>query len=135
MKTKRILEVADVRQIAEACRNEAARQQIAVTVAIVDDGGHLLHLERLEARPSTVDAALRKGRTAALMRAPTSRLARRIAENPQFMALDAMPIGGGVPLIVDGDCVGAIGVSGGTAEQDEAIATAACACIGAQEVF
>jgi len=130
MKAKKVLESIDARAVARACCEEAERRQIAITIAIVDDGGHLLFLERLDARPSTIDVAIRKARTAALMRAPTSRLAAKVSTNPALLALDAMPMVGGIPLMFDGQCVGAIGISGGTAEDDEAICHAGGHAIG-----
>jgi glc operon protein GlcG len=97
-----------------------------MSIAIVDDGGHLLSFERLDARASTITVATGKARTSALMRGPSGALESRIASQPALLALDAMPLQGGLPLMVDGDCVGAIGVSGGTGEQDERVASAGC---------
>jgi glc operon protein GlcG len=129
MRNKPSLTAADARRMADACRAEAGRAGWAVTIAIVDDGGHLLHLERLDARLSTLAVAIAKARTAALSRQPTASLAARVRDNPGLLALDAMPIQGGVPVMYAGECVGAIGVSGVTPEQDEQVASAGCGAL------
>ena len=124
MRLKPCLSPDDVGEIAAACRAAAATIGIPVTIVISDDGGHMLHLQRLEARVSTLEAAMGKGRTAAITRNPTSPLAERVATMPGLLTMSLTPIGGGVPLMIGGDCVGAIGVSGGTPQQDEEIANA-----------
>lgn len=126
MRTKTCLTAADARLIAAACRAEAERQGWAVTIAIVDDGGHLLHLERLDAKVTTIAVATGKARTAALTRMPSSAMADRVKANPAFLALDAMPIQGGLPLVHAGEFIGGVGVSGVTAEQDEEVSRAGC---------
>lgn len=129
MKHKPVLTIEDARRIGAAA-GEAARQLgIAMTVAVVDDGGHLLWLERLDARVSTLSVAIGKAKSSALMRAPTAALEQRIAASPQLLALDSMPLQGGLPILVDGECVGAIGVSGGTGEQDETVGRAGIAAL------
>lgn len=122
MRHRPVLTAVDVRALAEACRAEASRQGWAVTIAIVDDGGHLLHLERLDSRPSTVAAATGKARTAALMQMPTGDLEHAVAGNAALLALDALPLRGALPLRWGGAVVGAIGVSGVKPEQDEQVA-------------
>ena len=130
MHTKPCLNSSDVRQIAAACREYAEKKGWAVTIAIVDDGGHLLHLERLDtAKITTIAVAMGKARTAALTRAPSASLASRIKDNPALLALDAMPLQGGVPIMYRGECVGGVGVSGVLAEQDEEAANAGCAVL------
>ena len=129
MKTKHCLSISDTRIIAAGSRAEAERQGWIVSIAIVDDGGHLLYFERLDAKITTIAVATAKARTAALMRAPSADMARRVKENPAFLALDAMPLQGGVPILYQGDCVGGVGVSGVTAEQDEQVANAGCAAL------
>jgi uncharacterized protein GlcG (DUF336 family) len=130
MRTKHCLSASDARGLAAAARAEAERNGWAVTIAIVDDGGHLLYLERLDARVSTVAVAIAKARTAALSQQPTAALEQRVRDNVAFLALDAMPIPGGLPLRHGDDCVGAVGVSGVTAQQDEQVAKAAVAVLG-----
>jgi glc operon protein GlcG len=124
MRTKPCLTAEDVRDIAAACRAEAENLKLAVTVAISDDGGHLLYLERLDAKTHTVEVAIGKARAAALMRNSTGWLEQRVKENPAMAALGFMAIQGGLPLLVGSDCVGAVGVSGAKSEQDEQVASA-----------
>jgi glc operon protein GlcG len=126
MRQKACLTTEDVRAMAAAAQAEARRNGWQVTIAIVDDGGHLLFLERDGAKISTLAVAIGKARTAALSQAPTVNLQNRIKDNPQFLALDAMPLQGGLPLLHRGECVGAIGVSGVLAAQDEQIGRTAC---------
>jgi glc operon protein GlcG len=127
MRSKPCLTAEDVRDIAAACRAEAECLKLAVTVAITDDGGHLLYLERLDAKAHTVEVAIGKARAAALMRNSTAWLEQRVRENPAMASLGFMAIQGGLPLLVGGDCVGAVGVSGAKSEQDEQVASAGLA--------
>jgi glc operon protein GlcG len=131
MRQKPCLTHEDVRILADACRQKAMARQLAVTIAIVDEGGHLWHLERLDARPSTIEVAIGKARTAALMRAPSAALEDAIKDMPGVLALNAMPIRGALPVMVGEDCVGAIGVSGAQPVDDESIAEAGRAALTA----
>ena len=125
MRHKPCLTTSDVRVMAAAAQAEAQRNGWVVTIAIVDDGGHLLFLERDGAKISTINVALGKARTSALMQYPSGNLQSRIKDNPELMALDAMPLQGGLPIIHGGECIGGIGVSGVLAEQDEQVCGAA----------
>lgn len=126
MRQKPCLTTADLRQIVAACQDEARKNGWQVTLAVVDDGGHLLFLERDGAKLSTIDVAIGKARTAARMQYPSGQLQDRIKDNPQLMALDAMPLQGGLPLLYRGECVGGIGVSGVKPEEDEQIGRRGC---------
>jgi uncharacterized protein GlcG (DUF336 family) len=123
----------DVAKMADAALAHAIENQWNVTVAIVDDGGHLLWLQRLDgAAPSTVEMAIGKSRTAALGRRDSKRYEEMIRQGrTAFLSapLTAM-IEGGVPVVVDGETVGAVGVSGVKSEQDAAVARAAIAAVG-----
>lgn len=129
MKQKHALTTADVRSIAAACRQEAQRNGWSVTIAIVDDGGHPLFLERDGAKVTTVDVALRKARTSALAQYPSGVLQQRVRDEPQLLALDLLPLQGGMPLLYRGECVGGIGVSGVKPEEDEQVARVGCALL------
>ena len=129
MKQKHALTTTDVRNIAAACQQEAQRNGWSVTIAIVDDGGHLLFLERDGAKVTTVDVAIRKARTSGLAQYPSANLQSRVRDEPQLLALDMMPMQGGMPLFYRGECVGGVGVSGVKPEQDEQIARAGCAVL------
>ncbi|MFM9879591.1 MAG: GlcG/HbpS family heme-binding protein [Burkholderiaceae bacterium] len=133
MKSKAVLESADVKRIAAAAEAEALAHQWAVTIAIVDDGGHLLSLQRLDgAAPVSAHMAPAKAHTAALGRRETKVYEDVIAGGrtaflsaPEIKGL----LEGGVPIVVDGQCVGAIGVSGVKSTEDAQIAKAGLAAL------
>ncbi len=130
MRQKPCLTADDVRKIVDAARDEAQRNGWGVTIAVVDDGGHPLHLERLDgARVGTVAVALGKARTAAFLHVPTAGLQARVKDNPAMLALDYTPLPGGLPLLCGTHCIGGIGVSGVVAEQDEQIGAAGTAVL------
>lgn len=135
MKSKPYLEAADVKAIAAAAEAEAAKQGWAVTVAIVDDGGHLLHLHRLDgAAPVSAHIALAKAHSAALGRRDTKGYEDMINQG-RYAFLSAPTIEGmlegGVPIMKDGQCIGAVGVSGVKAPEDAQVARAGVAALGA----
>lgn len=126
MKTKPVLGAAELNPMLIAARGEATRRGLAMSIAIVDDGGYLLRLERLDgAGVMTPEVALAKARTAALMRGSTRLLAERVAHEPALLRLtEYLPMVGGLPIMTDGICVGGIGISGGNADDDEGVAQA-----------
>jgi glc operon protein GlcG len=132
MRNKPALTAADVQKMVAACKDEAARNKWPVTIAVVDDAGFLLHLERLDgAGPMTAQVATAKAHTAAITRRATKFWEDRIKERPSMMKFpDNLPIQGGVPLMYQGECVGAIGVSGVQSHEDEQIANAGVAALG-----
>jgi uncharacterized protein GlcG (DUF336 family) len=128
MKTKPFLTLEDVRAIAQAAEREALANQWAVTIAIVDDGGHLLWLQRLDgAAPLSSQIAPAKARTAALGRRE-SKVYEDMINGGRTSFLSAPGIEGllegGVPVTVDGHCIGAVGVSGVKSAEDAQIARA-----------
>ncbi|MCU0760875.1 MAG: heme-binding protein [Steroidobacteraceae bacterium] len=130
MRQKPVLSHDDVLAIAAATRGEAQRNGWAVSIALVDDGGHPLYLERLDgARANTVAVALGKARTSALLHAPSAGIASRVKDNPALLALDLMPLQGGLPLMCGEHCVGGLGVSGVQAHQDEQAGAAGTAVL------
>jgi glc operon protein GlcG len=131
MRNKPALTAADVHKMMAACRDEAAKNKWNVTIAVVDDAGFLLHLERLDgAGPMTAEVAAAKARTAAVTRRPTKAWEDMVKDRPVFLKFpENLPIQGGVPLMHQGDCVGAIGVSGVQSHQDEQIANAGVAAL------
>ena len=141
IKAKKTLTSRGVRLMMDAALARAAELDITVTVAIVDDGGHLLMLERMEGgRFHTVHSATTKAATAASNRRPTSSkgaqgqeldvlhaLGLTLAAGPQnWTAME-----GGYPVMIENECIGGIGVAGGDWKQDEDIARAALRAIGA----
>ena len=134
MKTKPLLSLDDVRRVAQAAEAEALKNQWAVTIAIVDDGGHLLWLQRLDgAAPVSAQIAPGKAKTAAMGRRE-SRVYEEIINQGRYSFLSAPGIEalleGGVPIMVDGQCIGAVGVSGVKSTEDAQIAKAGIAALG-----
>lgn len=134
MKTKSILEFADVKAMAAAAEAEALKNNWAVSIAIVDDGGHLLWFQRLDgAAPISAHIAPGKARTSALGRRESKVYEDMInGGRASFLSapsLDGM-LEGGVPILKDGQCLGAIGVSGVKSTEDAQIAKAGIAALG-----
>ncbi len=128
MISKPVLTLSDVKRIAAACEHEALTHQWAVSIAIVDDGGHLLWLQRLDgAAPISAHIAPAKARTAALGRRE-SRVYEEIINGGRMSFLSVPLIDGmlegGVPLLIDGNCLGAVGVSGVKSSEDAQVAKA-----------
>jgi len=126
MNTKPFLSLADLKRIAAAAEAEAVANQWVVTIAIVDDGGHLLWLQRLDgAAPISAHIAPAKARTAALGRRE-SRTYEEMINGGRMSFLSAPELEGmlegGVPILVDGHCLGAVGVSGVKSTEDAQIA-------------
>ena len=134
MKTKSLLELCDLKRIAGAAEAEALNNQWAVTIAIVDDGGHLLWLQRLDGAPAiSAHIAPAKAHTAALGRRE-SKVYEDIVNGGRTSFLSAPAIEGllegGVPIMQDGQCLGAVGVSGVKSSEDAQIARAGIAALG-----
>ena len=133
MQTKPILEFSDVKKIAAAAEAEALQHNWAVSIAIVDDGGHLLHLSRLDgASPLTAHMAPAKANTAAMGRRET-RIYEELINGGRISFLSAPYVEGllegGVPIMKDGFCLGAVGVSGVKSAEDAQIARAGIAAL------
>ena len=135
MKTKSFLELADVKTIAAAAEAEAVKNSWAVTIAIVDDGGHLLWLQRLDgAAPISSHIAPAKAHTAAVGRRE-SKVYEDMINGGRVSFLSAPELNGllegGVPILKDGNVIGAVGVSGVKSSEDAQIAQAGIAALGA----
>ena len=132
MQTKPMLTLTDCRAMAQACEAEALKNHWAVTIAIVDDGGHLLWLQRQDgAAPISARIAPAKARTAATGRRESKVYEDMINQGrAAFLSapLDGM-LEGGVPVLVNGQCVGAVGVSGVKSGEDAQIARAGIAAL------
>ncbi|VVN39930.1 heme-binding protein [Pseudomonas fluorescens] len=127
MKSKAVLSQTEVSQILAAARTEAQNNQWAVTIAIVDDGGHPLALERLDGcAPIGAYIATEKARTSALGRRESKGYEEMVnGGRHAFLSAPLLTsLEGGVPIIVDGQVIGAVGVSGVKAEQDAQVAKA-----------
>lgn len=134
MKSKPFLDLADVKVMAAGAEAEALKNGWAVTIAIVDDGGHLLHLQRLDgAPPISSHIAPAKANTAAMGRRE-SKVYEDVINGGRTSFLSAPYIHGmlegGVPILKDGQCLGAVGVSGVKSNEDAQIARAGIAAIG-----
>ncbi len=134
MQTKFVLELTDVKIIAAAAEAEALKNQWAVSIAIVDDGGHLLHLARLDgAAPISSHIAPAKANTAAMGRRD-SKVYEDVINGGRTSFLSAPNLKGllegGVPIMKDGVCLGAVGVSGVKSNEDAQVARAGIAAIG-----
>lgn len=133
MKTCKKLTLDDVKTIAAAAESFAVEKGWKVTLSICDAGGHLLWLQRMDEAPlMSAQVAPEKARTCVMTRKP-SKAMEDMVNNGRFAALDmpVLPIEGGELIVVDGDIVGAVGVSGVKASEDAQIAAAGIAAIGA----
>lgn len=127
MSNKIILTLDDAKIITAASEAEARRNDWPVVIAIVDDGGHLIHLQRLDnTQFGSVEVAIEKARSAIAFRRPTKMWEDHIAEGRmRYLGLPgAVPIEGGLPIHAGGQFIGAIGVSGVRSNQDAQIAQA-----------
>ncbi|GAA5175719.1 heme-binding protein [Modicisalibacter zincidurans] len=133
MHTKAVLNLSDVNAILDAAQQEAEANHWAVTIAVADDGGHLLGLRRLDgAAPFSAGVASEKARNAAIGRKETQVFEEMI--NNGRTAFVTAPLKalltGGVPVIVDGQVIASVGVSGVKPDQDAQVAKAGVAAIG-----
>ena len=117
----------DCLKISAAAEAETRKNNWIVAIAILDDGGHLLHFARMDgATPANAGIALEKGRTAAISRRSSGKWEEIVKGGRTSMIKmpGILPVQGRVPIIVDGTCIGAVGVSGVQSQQDEQIALA-----------
>ena len=117
------------KNVAAASIAEAQKSNWKMAVAIVDTGGYLVYFERMQdTQTGSVDLAIEKARTAAVFRRPTKLFQDSVAAGGEGLRLlrltGAIPIDGDVPIIVDGKLIGAVGVSGGSGDQDGLVARA-----------
>ena len=133
MKTRALLTQEDCVKILAGAEAEARRNGWIVAVAIVDDGGHLLQFSRMDgATPANAAIAVEKGRTAAISRRPTKHWEDRIAAGRTVLMNmpGILPVQGGLPIVIDGHCIGAVGVSGVQSHEDEQICEAGIKALG-----
>jgi len=132
VKNKPCLTLSDLKKIAAGCEAEAIKNKWEVVIAILDDGGHLLWLQRMDgATPFNAQVAVEKGRSAAVSRRSTKTWEDRIAAGRNaVLNMPVLPIQGGLPIMHQGQCVGAIGVSGVQSHEDEQIAQAGLDALG-----
>ncbi len=125
MLTKFCLSSVEILAIVAACKARAGELGIDATIAVVDEGGQLLYLERADSQgPGSVEMATGKARTAAVRERPSAALEDRVKDRPGFLTFpNTIAVRGGVPVFYQGKCVGGVGVSG-VGENDEPVAQA-----------
>ena len=126
--------ISQAKQVADAALAPARANGWTVVVAIADPGGHLVYLEKMdETQVGSVPIAMTKARSAALFKRPTKMFQERLARGGDgllVLALEgAAPVEGGVPILMDGKLIGALGVSGGSSAEDEVCAAAGAAAL------
>ena len=132
MRNKPCLTWPDVKKMLAACEAEAAKNNWAVAISIVDDGGYLLGFERMDGAPTiSAEVSLGKARTSAMTKRPSKFFEDRVKDRPAFATFPAgLLIQGALPIIHENECVGAIGVSGVQSHEDEQIALAGVKALG-----
>ena len=133
MKTKLCLTLDDCKKMMAACEAEARKNNWNVVIAILDEGGHLLMLERMDgATPANAEIAVQKGHGAATSRRSTKIWEDRIKEGRlSMLKMPLLPVQGGIPIMHRDECVGGIGVSGVQSHEDEQIAQAGANALAA----
>ncbi len=127
---KKALTLEAAKSIAAAAQAEARKNKWNMIIAVVDDGANLLYLERMDgAQLGSVEIAQFKARSAVKFKRPTKDFGDRLAAGATYLLKvpDLAPFDGGVPILIDGECIGGLGISGATAEQDGQVARAALA--------
>lgn len=132
MKNRPALTLHDCRKISDAAEAEARRNGWEVAIVILDDGGHLLHALRTDnATPANVGFATEKARTAAISRRPSKFWEERVTGGrlSTLRMPGILPVEGGLPIVWDGVCIGAIGVSGAQSHEDSQVGQAGIATL------
>ena len=131
MRLKQSLTSMDAVKMVTAAKVEAAKNHWNVTIAVVNDGGYLLHLDRMDGSGQhTPEIATLKARTSAIYRVPTKALEDVVKDRPATVAFPGrLPVQGGLPIMFEGECVGGIGVSGVKSHEDEQVAQAGLAAL------
>ena len=133
MRDKPCLTAADVETAMNACKAEAQKNKWNVSIAVLDDGGFLLAFLRMDgAAPISAEVAIGKAHTSALTKRPSKFFEDRVKERPGFVTFPTPGVmfQGGVPIVHQGECVGAIGVSGVQSHEDEQVAQAGVTALG-----
>jgi glc operon protein GlcG len=126
MRQKHVLDLESAKRVAAAAEQEAEKNGWNVAIAIVDDGGHLVYLQRDNVQLGSIDVAINKAKAALIFRRPTRFWQDMISgERPEYLAMPGMlPVEGGLPLFYGNEVVGGIGVSGVKSNEDGIIARA-----------
>ena len=127
LSSKPVLTTEAARAVADAAMAEATKQNLRMSIIVVDDGGHPLFFIRMSEQiaAGSFEAALTKAQSAAMFKRTTLSWEEAAKDRHVILKIpNVMPLGGGVPLIVDGMGIGAIGVSGASGAKDDEIARA-----------
>src|SRR4026207_1381059 len=130
---KKVMTLEAAKKIAAGAEAEARKNNWNVVIAVVDDGGHLIYLQRIDGtQTGSIDVAIGKARTSAAFKRPTKVFDELAKTRPSITSIspNAVLLEGGVPVVVGGQMVGAVGVSGVTSQQDAQIAEAGIAALG-----
>ncbi len=130
--TKKAMTLAAAKQIAAAAEAEAAKNKWTMVIAVIDDGGNLVYLERMDGTQiGSVDVAIQKAQSAVKFKRPTKVFEEALKGGRQAILRlpGALPVEGGVPIVVDGQVIGAIGVSGAQSTEDGQCAAAGLAAL------
>src|SRR5882672_3331482 len=130
---KKVLTLEAAKKIAAGAETEARKNNWNVVIAVVDDGGHLLYLQRIDGtQTGSIDVAIGKARTAAAFKRPTKVFDDLAKTRPSITSISptAVLLEGGIPVVSGGQVVGAVGVSGVTSQQDAQVAEAGIAALG-----
>jgi glc operon protein GlcG len=133
--TKKALTLEAAKKIAVLAESEAAKNKWTMVIVIVDDGGNVMYLERMDnTQIGSIEVATQKAKTAISFKRPTKTFEERaLAGRNVLLALPGVvPIEGGLPIVIDGQYLGAIGISGGASDQDGIVAKAALDAFQAQ---
>ena len=126
---KKVLTLDAAKKLALAAETEALKNKWTMVIAIADDGGNLMYLEKIDnTQIGSIEVAIKKAKTAILFKRPTKVFEDKVLKEGRTVILslpNAIAIEGGLPIIVDGQYIGAIGVSGGSSDQDGVVAKAA----------
>ncbi|MCX6143184.1 MAG: heme-binding protein [Ignavibacteriales bacterium] len=133
--TKKSLTLEAAKKLASVAEAEALKNKWTMVIAILDDGGNLVYLERMDnTQIGSIEVAIQKAKTAISFKRPTKAYEDLVAQGKTDIlgVPGVIPIEGGLPLVVDGQYIGAIGVSGGTRQQDGIVAKSAVDAFSAQ---
>lgn len=127
MQTSKILQTTETAKMLTAAEKKATEIGCALSIAITDAGGHLLAFTRMDGTPAlTANIAVKKAFTSAISATPTNAWMERAQANQALLSFpDIVSVQGGLPIMLDGVCIGAVGASGAAPEIDEAVAQAA----------
>jgi glc operon protein GlcG len=133
LSTKKSLNLAVTKLIVAAAEQEAAKNKWNMFITVIDDGGTVMAIERMdEAQIGSLDVSIGKAQTALKFKRPSKVFDDLVnSGKPGLLGLGVTPVEGGIPLMADGKVIGAIGVSGGTSQQDAQCAQAGVAALEA----